>query len=116
MKLYVGNLSYDTTEEQLRALFTPFGEPESARLITDRDSGRSKGFGFVEFADSGQANAAMSSLNGKEIGGRALTVNEARPRNEGSDNRGGGGYRGRGGRRSRPRRSQQNGQASEREA
>jgi len=99
MKLYVGNLSYDTTEEQLRALFTPFGEPESARLITDRDSGRSKGFGFVEFADSGQANAAMSSLNGKEIGGRALTVNEARPRNEGSDNRGGGGYRGRGGRR-----------------
>ena len=95
MKLYVGNLSYNTTEEQLRDLFTPFGEPESATLITDRDSGRSKGFGFVEFADSSQANAAMSAMNGKEIDGRALTVSQARPRNEGSD-RGGGGFRGRG--------------------
>jgi RNA recognition motif-containing protein len=95
MKLYVGNLSYNTTEEQLRELFTPFGEPESARIITDRDSGRSKGFGFVEFADSSQANAAMSAMNGKEIDGRALTVNEARPRNEGSD-RGAGGFRSRG--------------------
>jgi cold-inducible RNA-binding protein len=96
MKLYVGNLSYNTTEEQLRELFTPFGEPESARIITDRDSGRSKGFGFVEFADNAQANAAMSALNGKEIDGRALTVNEARPRNEGSDYRGSGGFRSRG--------------------
>ena len=95
MKLYVGNLSYETTEEQLRGLFTPFGEPESARLITDRDSGRSKGFGFVEFADSSQVRAAMSALQGKEVGGRTLTVSEARPRNEGSDYRGGGGYRGR---------------------
>lgn len=99
MKLYVGNLSYDTTEEQLRDLFTPFGEPDSARLITDRDSGRSKGFGFVEFSDGAQARAAMSALNGKDVGGRSLTVNEARPRNEGSDNRGGGGYRGGRGRR-----------------
>lgn len=95
MKLYVGNLSYDTTEEQLRDLFTPFGEPESAKLITDRDSGRSKGFGFVEFSDNSQANAAMSAMNGKEIGGRALTVSEARPKNEGSD-RGAGGSRSRG--------------------
>jgi cold-inducible RNA-binding protein len=91
MKLYVGNLSYDTNETELRELFTPFGEPESARVITDRDTGRSKGFGFVEFADSAQANAAMSALNGKEVHGRALTVNEARPRNESS---GGGGFRG----------------------
>jgi len=95
LKLYVGNLSYNTTEAQLRDLFTPFGEPESTTLITDRDSGRSKGFGFVEFADSSQANAAMSAMNGKEIDGRALTVSQARPRNEGSD-RGGGGFRGRG--------------------
>lgn len=90
MKLYVGNLSYDTNETQLRELFTPFGEPDSARVITDRDSGRSKGFGFVEFSDDSQAKAAMNALNGKEVGGRALTVNEARPRNEGS----GGGGRG----------------------
>ena len=94
MKLYVGNLSYDTTEENLRDLFTPFGEPDSARVITDRDSGRSKGFGFVEFSDDSQARAAMSALNGKEVGGRALTVNEARPREGGGGNRGGGGYGG----------------------
>ncbi|HJW13057.1 MAG TPA: RNA-binding protein [Thermoanaerobaculia bacterium] len=91
MKLYVGNLSYDTSEAALRELFTPFGEPESARVITDRDTGRSKGFGFVEFADDAQATAAMGALNGKEVNGRALTVNEARPRNESS---GGGGFRG----------------------
>jgi cold-inducible RNA-binding protein len=91
MKLYVGNLSYDTNETELRELFTPFGEPDTARVITDRDTGRSKGFGFVEFADNAQANAAMSALNGKEVNGRALTVNEARPRNESSS---GGGFRG----------------------
>jgi cold-inducible RNA-binding protein len=90
MKLYVGNLSYDTNETQLRELFTPFGEPDSARVITDKDSGRSKGFGFVEFANDSEAKAAMSALNGKEVNGRSLTVNEARPRNESS-----GGGRGR---------------------
>jgi cold-inducible RNA-binding protein len=90
MKLYVGNLSYDTNETQLRELFTPFGEPDSARVITDRDTGRSKGFGFVEFSNNAEANAAMSALNGKEVNGRALTVNEARPRNE---SQGGGGFR-----------------------
>jgi len=91
MKLYVGNLSYDTGDAELRDLFAPYGEPESAKVITDRDSGRSKGFGFVEFAENVQATAAMNALNGKEVGGRALTVNEARPRNESSGNRGGGG-------------------------
>ena len=98
MKLYVGNLSYDTNEAELRELFTPYGEPDSAKVITDRDTGRSKGFGFVEFADNAQATAAMSALNGKEVNGRALTVNEARPRNESSGNRGGGGGGSRGGR------------------
>ena len=94
MKLYVGNLSYDTNEAELRELFTPFGEPDSARVITDRDTGRSKGFGFVEFSDNAQATAAMNALNGKEVNGRALTVNEARPRNESPGSRGGGGSRG----------------------
>jgi cold-inducible RNA-binding protein len=98
MKLYVGNLSYDTNEAELRELFTPFGEPDSAKVITDRDTGRSKGFGFVEFADNAQATAAMNALNGKEVNGRALTVNEARPRNESSGSRGGGGGGSRGGR------------------
>lgn len=84
MKLYVGNLSHETNETQLRELFTPFGEPDSARVITDRDSGRSKGFGFVEFANDSEAKAAMSALNGKQVNGRSLTVNEARPRNESS--------------------------------
>jgi cold-inducible RNA-binding protein len=97
MKLYVGNLSYQVTDSDLRDLFVPFGEPDSARVITDRDSGRSKGFGFVEYSDNAQANAAMAALNGKDHNGRALTVNEARPRNEAaSGNRGG--YGGGGGR------------------
>lgn len=88
MKLYVGNLSYQVTDSNLHDLFAPFGEPDSVKVITDRDSGRSKGFGFVEFSDGAQANAAMAALNGKDHNGRALTVNEARPRNE-SGNRGG---------------------------
>jgi RNA recognition motif-containing protein len=83
MKLYVGNLSYSTTEDDLRDAFAAYGQPESVKVIMDRDSGRSKGFGFVEFADDQQARAAMSALNGKELGGRTLTVNEARPREEG---------------------------------
>jgi cold-inducible RNA-binding protein len=98
MRLYVGNLSFDTSETDLRALFTPFGEPDSVKIITDRDTGRSKGFGFVELTNNSQATAAMGALNGKEVNGRALTVNEARPRNEASGNRGsygGGGGRGR---------------------
>ena len=90
MKLYVGNLPYDTNDVELRGLFEPFGEPDSARVITDRDSGRSKGFGFVEFANDSEARSAMSAMNGKDINGRSLTVNEARPRNESA---GGGGRR-----------------------
>ena len=89
MKLYVGNLSYNTTEDDLREAFGAYGNPDSVKVITDRDTGRSKGFGFVEFSDDQAAKAAMSALNGRDFGGRALTVNEARPREEG-----GGGMRG----------------------
>lgn len=81
MKLYVGNLAYNISDDQLRDLFARFGTPDSARVIIDRDSGRSKGFGFVEFSNDEQAKQALS-LNGTEFGGRSLTVNEARPRNE----------------------------------
>ncbi len=90
MKLYVGNLSYNTTDATLNELFAPFGQVESARVITDRDSGTSKGFGFVEMSNS-DANKAMGALNGREIDGRAIRVNEAKPQ----ENRGGGGGRGR---------------------
>jgi cold-inducible RNA-binding protein len=87
MKLYVGNLPYNISDDQLRDMFAKFGIPDSARVITDRDSGQSKGFGFVEFSDDSIAKNALS-LNGTEFGGRSLTVNEARPRNEGSGNGG----------------------------
>ena len=86
MKLYVGNLPYNISDDQLSDLFAKFGTPDSAKVITDRDSGRSKGFGFVEFSNADQAKQALS-LNGTEFGGRPLTVNEARPKN---DNGGGG--------------------------
>jgi cold-inducible RNA-binding protein len=90
MKLYVGNLSYDTTEDQVKELFAGYGTPDSVRLITDRDTGRAKGFGFVEFSNDTEAKAAMSALNGQDLNGRPLTVNEARPQ----ENRAGGGNRG----------------------
>ena len=93
MNIYVGNMSYTTTEEELRGLFEEHGQVDAVRVITDRDTGRPKGFAFVEMADDDEARAAMEALNGKDIGGRTLTVNEARPRTE----RGGGGGRGRGG-------------------
>ncbi len=80
MKLYVGNLSFETTEAQLRELFTPHGEVASATLVIDRDTGRSRGFGFVEFKSGEAGTAAMAALNGKNFGGRDLTVNEAKPR------------------------------------
>ncbi len=80
MKLYVGNLSYSMTESELGETFAPFGTPDSVRIVTDKESGRSKGFGFVEFAKDDEARAAMSALNGKEVGGRRLTVSEARAR------------------------------------
>ncbi|HKC24544.1 MAG TPA: RNA-binding protein, partial [Thermoanaerobaculia bacterium] len=92
MKLYVGNLAYSVNDTTLRALFEPFGEVESARVISDRDTGSSKGFGFVEMSDDG-AQKAMGALNGREHDGRTLRVNEARPQ----ESRGGGGYGGGGG-------------------
>ena len=91
-KLYVGNLNYGATEETIRSLFEGHGAVESVTLITDRDTGRSKGFGFVEMTNDADAQRAITALNGKEIEGRALTVNEARPREERS---GGGGRRSR---------------------
>lgn len=94
MKLYVGNLSYNVTSQSLEELFTKFGEVRSAQVIQDRDTGRSKGFGFVEMANDNAAREAIQGLNETEHDGRALTVNEARPREERS---GGGGYGGGGG-------------------
>jgi len=93
-KLYVGNLTYDTTEDNLVELFQEFGEVLSAQIIIDRDTNRSKGFGFVEMADGQAADEAANSLNGQDFRGRNLTVNEARPR---EDRGGGGGGGGRGG-------------------
>lgn len=78
-KLYVGNLSFSATESSVSELFSQYGKVDSCRLITDRDSGRSKGFGFVEMSSDEEAEKAISSLNGRELDGRALTVNEARP-------------------------------------
>ena len=92
-KLYVGNLSYQVDSSELEQLFGQHGTVTSAQIINDRDTGRSKGFGFVEMASDDEAQAAIAALNGQEHGGRALTVNEARPREE----RGGGGGGGRGG-------------------
>ncbi|MBM4089498.1 MAG: RNA-binding protein [Planctomycetes bacterium] len=93
-KLYVGNLSYGTTDSDLRGMFEDYGTVQSAQVIMDRESGRSKGFGFVEMANDQEAQAAISGLNGKEIDGRALTVNEARPREDRGGRSGGGGGRG----------------------
>lgn len=95
MKLYVGNLSFSTTEQELRELFEPYGVV-SASLVMDRETGRPRGFGFVEVTDSQQGNAAIAAVNGKNVGGRDLTVNEAKPR-ESRGGGGGGGFGGRGG-------------------
>ncbi|HKD44826.1 MAG TPA: RNA-binding protein [Candidatus Angelobacter sp.] len=97
MKLFVGNFSFSTTEEDLQALFAPFGAIDSVAVVTDRQTGRSRGFGFVEMSDRGEAEKAIEALNGKEFGGRTLNVNEARPK---ADNGGfrGGRQGGRGGR------------------
>src|SRR5215216_2168308 len=90
IKLYVGNLSFNTTSEDLRDLFAQAGTVESASVVEDRDTGRSRGFGFVEMGSREEGEAAIAQFNGKEFGGRNLTVNEARPR----EDRGGGGGRG----------------------
>ena len=89
-KLYVGNLAFSVTSESLQDSFSGFGEVQSAKVMTDRETGRSKGFGFVEMGTDAQAQAAIDALNGKTMEGRALTVNVARPREERSG--GGGGY------------------------
>ena len=101
--LFVGNMSFQTTESELRTLFEPFGEISRVNVITDRDTGQARGFAFVEMAHDEEAAKAIASLNGKEVDGRALNVNEARPKTErsGPRNSGGGGrysndnYRGR---------------------
>ena len=111
-KLYVGNLTFQTTSQDLEQLFGQAGTVQSASVVEDRDTGRSRGFAFVEMSSQEEATAAIAQFNGKDVGGRALTVNEAKPReNRGggggrgfSNNRGGGGYGGNGGgRRSEPR-------------
>ena len=89
-KLYVGNLSYETTDSALEQMFAAFGTVQSAQVIMDRDTCRSKGFGFVEMGSDAEAQAAIAGLSGKMVGGRSLTVNEAKPR----EDRGGGGGRG----------------------
>lgn len=102
-KLYVGNLAFGTTSEQLQELFAQAGTVQSANVVEDRETGRSRGFAFVEMSTNAEAAAAIDQFNGKEIDGRALKVNEAKPRenrgggggrNFGGGNRGGGGYRG----------------------
>jgi RNA recognition motif-containing protein len=89
MRIYVGNMSYDTSEDDLRKAFEAHGQVDSVAIITDRDTGRPKGFGFVEMSNETEAKAAIESLNEKDFMGRAIKVNEARPRTEGR--RGGGG-------------------------
>ena len=81
-KLFVGNLPHSTTEAELRTLFEPHGKVDQVSLVTDRDTGRSRGFAFVEMADAGEAEKAIAALNGKELGGRALNINEARPKTD----------------------------------
>ncbi len=97
MKIYVGNMSFEVKEDDLRQLFGEFGDVQSASVIMDKVSGRSKGFGFVEMADKEIGQAAIEGLNGKEFKGRALTVNEAKPQNSNREDRRGGGGGGRGG-------------------
>lgn len=92
-KLYVGNLAFSVDSSALEQMFAPYGNVDSASVVTDRDSGRSRGFGFIEMSSSEEAQAAIEALNGSQQGGRALTVNEAKPR----EDRGGGGGGGRGG-------------------
>ncbi len=96
-KLYVGNLSYGTTDSDLQGMFEEFGSVQSAQVIMDRESGRSKGFGFVEMGSDQEAQAAINALNGKDMDGRALTVNEAKPREDRGGRSGGGGRGGYGG-------------------
>jgi cold-inducible RNA-binding protein len=92
--IFVGNLSYNTTEHDVRSLFEQYGTVDRVSIVTDRDTGRAKGFGFVEMSNDGEGDAAIDSLNGREVDGRALNVNEARPREERGFGGGGGQRRG----------------------
>ena len=103
MKIFVGNLSFGTTEDSVRSLFETHGTVASVSIMTDRDTGRSRGFGFVEMPSDADAQKAMASLNGREIAGRALTVNEARPKADRTFGGSGFGQRNGGFRRSEPR-------------
>lgn len=94
MKIYLGNLSYDVTEEDLKTALAPFGQVESVTIINDKYSGRSKGFGFAQMASRAEAQAAIDGLNGKELKGRALNVNEARAQSPNRGNKSAGGGRG----------------------
>lgn len=93
-KLYVGNLAHELSSAELRSVFEPYGTVDSAQVIMDRDTGRSKGFGFVEMAEDKEAQDAIKALDGKEVSGRAIKVNEARPREERSGGSGRGGFGG----------------------
>ena len=93
--IFVGNLSFNTTEQDIRSLFETHGSVDRVSIVTDRDSGQPRGFGFVEMTNDAEGNSAISAINGKDVDGRALNVNEAKPKAEGS--RGGGGGRGNGG-------------------
>ena len=97
-RLYVGNLPYDVSSSDLEKIFSAHGQVQSAEVVADRDTGRSKGFGFVEMGTDQEAQAAIAALNGQDHGGRALTVNEARPREDRGGGGGRGGFGGRGGR------------------
>jgi RNA recognition motif-containing protein len=99
MNIYVGNLSFEVTDDDLRQLFSSYGEVESANVIKDRFSGESRGFGFVEMPAKKDADAAIAALNGTDVKGRTITVNEAKPKAPKSGGGGGGGGGGRGGRR-----------------
>jgi cold-inducible RNA-binding protein len=90
-KLYVGGLAYSITEQELETLFSEYGKVTSSAVIKDRDSGQSKGFGFIEMSDDNEAKAAMAALNGKDVSGRAIMVNEARPQEDRRSGGGGGG-------------------------
>lgn len=91
MKLYVGGLAYSVTDQELETVFAEFGKVTSSAVIKDRDSGQSKGFGFIEMADDTEAKAAMAALNGKDVSGRSIVVNEARPQEDRRPRGGGGG-------------------------
>jgi cold-inducible RNA-binding protein len=92
--IFVGNLSFDATEDAVRSMFEAYGTVDRVNVVTDRDTGRARGFGFVEMSVNAEADRAIAALNGKELDGRALNINEARPKEDRGAGGGGGGYRG----------------------